>query len=821
MKRLTKEELKGIDSTEKTIKKWDEFLKKGMYNLGYTKEQCENIYPYKQGIPMYDGTYMPVDEVTGRAFFKMSAADKLAGILSTIVASPSGLLHTGAQNLRDVIEKLWEEYPEFFTACFPVRFDKVTEYDKDNLSEMVKDEIFKQFIKDCDIIYSRSGTIEGIRETEMSEEDKINIFVYRNIPDKYIHIAASGTSFLVYNRILADNYDLKMPASIFRSVISEVVGTSSTEYSRLRNFDEVYLQDYLVISLNPVDKFMCSTKQAFSSCMSIAKQNDTHGTSSTPAFGLPAMFDTDSVFLTFLTPGKHKNMYWESAEWNKVPSERDPEKAYKYIKMTCRALTYKGTAQDKYGYNSNRVREDLNLTKEDKIVFDRYFGSERLYIGRQYSASGEDFIWQTLISFLLGKIGISTSMKYSDDLARVDEMLTANSYHPMTAIDLFRGKMPKEKTPVMIDRFGFLRGFYYDNLSLNFSQKGRIVRGSDGPKNRMEPNSCPLDSDTFITIGSSRCGTGSASQTWCDCGLDMFKMLLGEQNYSTWNTNIKLCSECGKLITDTLPPYRVDDRGRKRYICSDCFTKLGYKRCESCGDLYKEDEASEHEMIDLSTELGLPKSLKLCKNKIHKMDPRASAMCIHCGNILPNYRYGITSTILLKNYGIEVPIGLCYECSRYAVLCAKCKRLHFLDREDSEPVLLVSGKRIICPDCIKSIRLKKGIKEQLDKMFKEGFSLDDFAPEDRRDPKNIVDLISKELQEKFNSLGRGEEISSTVNNKNMKDINKQIRSYIASHSDVVKVRESKRLLVPEKVARIENEEPPTELFDFEEELPTF
>ena len=40
MKRLTKEELKGIDSTEKTIKKWDEFLKKGLWNMGYTKEQC-------------------------------------------------------------------------------------------------------------------------------------------------------------------------------------------------------------------------------------------------------------------------------------------------------------------------------------------------------------------------------------------------------------------------------------------------------------------------------------------------------------------------------------------------------------------------------------------------------------------------------------------------------------------------------------------------------------------------------------------------------------------------------------------------------------
>lgn len=798
MKRLTKEELKGIDSTEKTIKKWDEFLKKGLWNLGYTKEQCENIYPYEKGIPMYDGTYMPVDEVTGRVFFKMSAADKLAGILSTILAAPNGYITEGVNRFRLFVEKLWGEYPELFHACFPeglkgLDFPDVKEYDSESLQPSIKDDIFSRFVKDCDIIYTRSGTSENNREVEISEADKVNMFVYERIPEKYIQISVPGTSFLVYNRVLADNYDLKMPADIFRAVMAEITDVSSTEMSRLRSFDEVYLQDYLVISLNPIDKFMCSTKQAFSSCMSIAKQNDTHGTSSTPAFGLPAMFGTDSVFLTFLTPGKHKNMYWESEEWEKAPADRDPEKAYKYIKMTCRALTYKGTARDSLGVNSATVRKNCKLTEEGKQTFDRYFGNERLYIGRQYSAKGEDFIWQTLISFLLGKIGISTSMRYNNDLKQVDDILADNGYRSLTAADLFTGEMPKEKTPVMIDRFGFLRGFYYDNLSLAFSNKGQKVRGMDGPRNRMEPNSCPLDAPTIITIGSSRYGTGSASNTWCECGLDMFKMLLGKQKYTTWNTNVKVCSECGELITDASPSYTTGRAGIKKYICSSCFEKLGYKRCESCGDLYKEEDATEHEIIDLSAELELPNKLTICKAKLKRLTHKSSAICIHCGEVLPNYRFPTVSRVLLKGYDLQVPVGLCESCSRCAVLCAKCKRLHFLDREDSEPCLLISGKRIICPDCIKSIRLKKDTKEALDKMFQDGFTLDDFLKEDKRDLNEIVDYISKELEEQLRGIGNLERLETVTSNRKMKDVNKQIRSYIAAHSEMVKVRPDKKV----------------------------
>ena len=82
MKRLTSDELKGIDSTSKTIAKWDEFFKKALWNLGYQQSLIDNMYPYDKGIPMLDGSYMPVSKETGRVFFKMSFADKLCQAMS-------------------------------------------------------------------------------------------------------------------------------------------------------------------------------------------------------------------------------------------------------------------------------------------------------------------------------------------------------------------------------------------------------------------------------------------------------------------------------------------------------------------------------------------------------------------------------------------------------------------------------------------------------------------------------------------------------------------------------------------------------------------
>ena len=101
-------------------------------------------------------------------------------------------------------------------------------------------------------------------------------------------------------------------------------------YSNLSNVSDAYQlwgEEYTVLSLNPIDKLMCSTKQPFGSCISLAKENDNRGSNSTNALGLPTLFPNSSIFVMFTTNGKHKNMYWEEQEWLKKPEERDKAKA--------------------------------------------------------------------------------------------------------------------------------------------------------------------------------------------------------------------------------------------------------------------------------------------------------------------------------------------------------------------------------------------------------------------------------------------------------------------------------------------------------------
>ena len=88
MKQLINEELKKVDSTKETITKWDVFLKKALWNMGFKQETIDGMYPYTKitekngiqyqaGIPMKDGTVIPIAE-QGRVIFKNSIADKLA-----------------------------------------------------------------------------------------------------------------------------------------------------------------------------------------------------------------------------------------------------------------------------------------------------------------------------------------------------------------------------------------------------------------------------------------------------------------------------------------------------------------------------------------------------------------------------------------------------------------------------------------------------------------------------------------------------------------------------------------------------------------------
>ena len=769
MRKLEKEELGGLDSTSKTIKKWDDFFKTALPNLGYQQSLIDKMYPYDAGIPMLDGSKMPVNETTGRVFFQMSAADKLCCLLSTL-CKDGNTVQSNANYVRKVLVEAWKTDQAFFKACFPEEEYNVPK-DK-TLEEAYWTEHFRSFILDSDVSISRNGqdTQSRYLERELTGTEKRFYFNISQTPVEETFMLPTNFSFFrIFNRNLATNYDYKFNRAKWERIwINE---TTSTAMSRFQAFNEVYLQDYLVISLNPIDKFMCSTKQAFGSCMSIAKQCDIYGTSSSYAFGLPALFPTDSVYLVFMTAGKHKNMYWESTEWEKEPANRDPEKAYKYLKMTCRALTYKGS-----------LTLDKSTESDDELT--KLFRQDRLYIGRQYSAKGEDYAWQSIISYLLGKAGVSTSFAYANARSKY-----LSSGVQVIAKALNQGVMPKEKAPVAIDRYGFARGVYYDNLFIDFwdtSRKEHNTKclGSDGYNYPIDPATkiSTLQNDNVrICVGSSRAGSCGRIPTWTNSELDMFKLMLGIQNYNYFNRYVVICEECGEITSTVVSvEYSSEDTFiAKERLCPKCLEKNGFVKCPICGTWYKGDDeglVKRHRCFNLwekidTENISKHKPKDICMGLVYEANNSSKVLCVHCGTFEREYAIPDSeqTTITDSETGITFKVGLCSTCMHSAVVCSKCKKILFLD-ETEDACLLLPKKRIICPDCIKSIRLKQKEREMLQHVVD---NISDADLEKTKVPKNSLSFKQTVLQKR-------EGIRMSVPTR---DVQRQIRSYQASHPD--------------------------------------
>ena len=844
MKLLTRDETQGLDSTSKTIKKWDDFFKKAIPNLGYRDELLDKMYPYSKGIPKIDGTYLPVSEVTGRVFFKMSWADKFAQVLSCFTggsSTPPLLL------IEAFMASFWAAQESNFRAFFKDEADDAyadykKEYD-DNINiyghlgyitqTKNKIELFNkywaQFIENSNIytcnLHNSSRTYDDAGE--ISEEHKKEIKERTTNKLNPYAPGDSGLSPIIYCHLIEDVFD-KIDQSAMYDMIRRI--TSSNATSRFSSFGEVYLQDYLVLSLNPIDKFMCSTKQAFSSCMSIAKQNETRGTSSTPAFGLPALFPSDSVFMLFLTPGKHKNMYWESAEWQKDPASRDPEKAYKYLKMTCRALTYKGLpSKEVYDYINETKKRVIQRTDKSDIkclndfrqaLEDFDTDTERLYVGRQYSANGEDYIWQEVIEYLLAIHGISTSMAYAnqvdkmyhtrakvynEDASWINSITPSNFTADISEFNrikyLRRGEMHDDRVAA-IDRYGYVRGIYYDNLGLSFlTSVANCKHNTDGkafvPTKEIMKLEYPLSKTQQINVGTTRYGT--CGVTWFPpaSSLDMFKMMSGEQLYTTLNTYVKVCPHCKKLIIDATS---LEYHGE--LICKDCAKDLDLVECSCCGTVYSnkdKEEREQHTQYNIM-ELLNPKNYKdmppkmVCGLQLEVTstgDGYTAAICAHCGDILASplgkkmlnanvsqkKKYGplVASTTFVANFkGFDVNVQVCENCLRKAVMCDKCHRLIFLE-SISDACLLLPNRRVICPDCVDAIRMQKHKRAK----YTEVLDMLKYTPD-----KVSKDTKVSELEQATAELAEEKNLFDLYSRPTLiKDVKKQIKSYKQAHPE--------------------------------------
>lgn len=829
MRRLTSDELKGIDSTSKTIAKWDEFFKKALWNLGYKQSLIDNMYPYSKGIPMIDGSYMPVSKETGRAFFKMSFADKLCQALTIFFQTES---RVQVAMMACFMDHIWKSsftmFNTFFKNATETDFEEyVQEWNdtvrysadetgifRDDYNNKHRRPIFAKYWK----AFIESSTISQNGLTcHVVNDDAGNIStrakeLLANLEIQTLCTDYSGMVPVIYCHLIEDDY-CAFPKDAATEALNVISRFNSSPASRFRYFSEVYLQDYLVISLNPIDKFMCSTKQAFSSCMSIAKQNDVYGTASSPAFGLPAIFESDSVFLTFMTPGKHKNMYWEESEWEKDAPDRDKEKAYKYLKMTCRALTYKGTLLKSIRAFLKKVNdralsdgyEDVPQSSKDTLIEDiKQLNpeGERLFVGRQYSANGEDFAWQQTIEFIMAFHGIATGMAYATatdkfmhDLhdAMTYDCDIANGSSGFADSNRYKylrcGSLCDHKVAVF-DRFGYVRGIYYDNISLAFDPDIQSLRSNGYPDKKSlscEYPVLPTDiAETVIQVGSSRSGSGGVSWFPMKSGVDMFKVMLGKQGFSYINTRLKVCDECGEVIEGETVRYHDNT------LCKACAEKKQIAICEHCGRAYSaldEEEVALHESFNVM-ELIHPKSFEkyppkyICKSTLRMLsnDDNDSFLCPHCGDVFNkpdgcNYQYRDSrrqrARIRREFHGYNIRIDFCDNCLDKAVMCDKCHRVLFLE-DTSDACLLLPNRRVICPDCVDKIRLKvekrRGYQALLDGLEKED------VLEDPGDSSEPMDVLANNLVAEGRRVGKRETI--------IKDVHKQIASYKQAHPEV-------------------------------------
>ena len=261
----------------------------------------------------------------------------------------------------------------------------------------------------------------------------------------------------------------------------------------------------------------------------------------------------------------------------------------------------------------------------------------------------------------------------------------------------------------------------------------------------------------------------------------MFKVLLGIQDYTYINSYVKICNKCKKILLaheESNKLYTED--GTTQYICNDCIEKLGIQKCPSCGELYDKKDAEMHETFNVRkithpTNWMDMDEVRLCRRQLLKTSGENAAyfLCAHCGKLEKRmFMYsGYSNYFTTEFEGMELNVSFCSKCYNKAVMCDKCKRVLFMD-SIKDACLLLPNRRVICSDCIDSIRMKKEKKESLKKVVSDLTSED----LDKEEQKNPDDLGTKLIMEK--------NIKVVCNSPTLiKDIRKQVNSYLKQHPE--------------------------------------
>lgn len=597
MRILTEEERIKIDSSEETLKKWKDFLPTAVKNLGYKEETYTNLFPYDKAT-LYaidpEKEVPKINEQSGRLIFKRSMADKLEMWLG-IGRINNPAIHTAPNNQQLYLLNFIGEVFKTMADRNSKEYTENVYLTAQRLSEEGVAEVDDLPIEKYQTMYIQSELV--FKDNFFTDEEEKWF-------DKNIGISDICAMVSEWADINTSNSDTKVPVDLLQAMAHHGERTASLPYI------QTCFENYLVISMNPSDKLLCSTKQAFTSCMSIMANDKPVGKQQGPCYGIPALMDNEGVWTIFLTAGCHKNFYFDSEQWMKAGEERDRTQAFRYMKMTARAFAYDGVPITTPAWTTDRV---------DKLA-ERLF--PRMYIGRLFSQMDSysrtiASVFETLVSKELAKFNVKTSIneghrmmeEFSDKIRNFPSdipnnfnvdvgfvtwpMYTSYELCPTTDKDILKslfketnrensvsymGNYPAMKidhTKFKDASLGISRQFdLISSRSLNPVTVGYLVNPNVRADDIFEQtNSIYFDNIILASYASalSRLGSPRSHRPMCHypvvhtnvsssgCGqvgstqhtsqADFMKLMLGKQKVTEVCADSKICDRCGKVYS--------------------------------------------------------------------------------------------------------------------------------------------------------------------------------------------------------------------------------------------------------------------------------
>lgn len=829
MKRLTGEDAIRIDSSKETLDKWYKFIRKSAENVGYGPNVYNNIHPYlEKGFKVPSVNEQINLDKSGRAFFRRSVSDKMLTYVCLNTPRNNSIIHENIITVYFELVAQWlyqqhqndKTIPEIPNINMAELSTYMLKHTNASVRSMLIDEPI--FIKAIfNILYTAKVKIRN--NDKILDCTDTWIAILDELYKHYNYIISNNTNTEAIEKLIEniktnssqydfDDYRLKTPINSANSYIIDIEYLDNiygnieifnennnnhlTSFTKnlpsITNTNQVINEEYMVLSLNPIDKLMASTKQAYGSCLSLCYEGSNEGATGLhlrQGTGLYALMPSDEVYMIFYCNGKHKNMYWEKAQWQAAPENRDKEKAYKYFKYTVR----------QFGYNATIDKEIPKETDNPNV--DIKFYEPRILPGRTYSVSGELIPLEFINSYLLHKAGIRTGYTSLEWNSKYEQQGIHLNFSKQSLLN--KGYLLKNKI-CYFDRYGFKRGMYFDNVILCdcITHSASDIIASKY---------------SAVTTGHGRCGSYNVTSIQCSQEVNAFDLMNGKISYTKFNPEVKICKDCGKIIN----PNNKDSYSKTgdEYVCSECLESQNYKYCEYCNTWYLPEEADQHTVVRLVDYLPLitevaEKDPKVCIKQLKDIEfsetnfsynswgwsKYKKHICAFCGKVehdstyLSDYADAQRSYTSLMIAGITVKVRLCSSCISKAVICDVCGKIHILDENSTEPIILMPNKRVVCMDCAEKIRLKKAKKNKLLEQIQA------IKETPKEDLENLKDTTStnassiyteQNIKDIINNTGVSSERSlySATKRKLIKGIDRQIQSLTcAGRSGYPKIR---------------------------------